>query len=117
MSEAEYLDSIYPYTEEYISELRELKQKVFDAISEPDIELMKAAYEDAMNKYYYENAQYDKTVQDINAKTSLIQQQDRTLELRLKQLDTEQNALKTEMEAVKKVVEDNIKNSFDAFKG
>ena len=38
MSEAEYLDSIYPYTEEYISELRELKQKVFDAISEPDIE-------------------------------------------------------------------------------
>ena len=76
-----------------------------------------AAYEDAMNKYYYENAQYDKTVQDINAKTSLIQQQDRTLELRLKQLDTEQNALKTEMEAVKKVVEDNIKNSFDAFKG
>ena len=49
MSEAEYLDSIYPYTEEYISELRELKQKVFDAISEPDIELMKATYEDASN--------------------------------------------------------------------
>ena len=49
MSEAEYLDSIYPYTEEYISELRELKQKVLDAISEPDIELMKAAYDDANN--------------------------------------------------------------------
>lgn len=28
MSEAEYLDSIYPYTEEYISKLRELKQEV-----------------------------------------------------------------------------------------
>lgn len=49
MSEAEYLDSIYPYTEEYISELRELKRKVLDAISEPDIELMKATYEDASN--------------------------------------------------------------------
>ena len=49
MSKAEYSDSIYPYTEEYISELRELKQEVFDAISEPDIELMKVAYEDASN--------------------------------------------------------------------
>ena len=76
-----------------------------------------AAYEDAMNKYYYENAQYDKTVQDINAKTSLIQQQDRTLELRLKQLDTEQLALKTEMDAVKKVVEENVKDTFKTFGG
>ena len=34
-----------------------------------------------------------KSVQDINVKTSLIQQEDQQLELRLKQLDTEQNAL------------------------
>lgn len=74
-----------------------------------------AAYQDAMNQYYYDNAQYDKMVQDINAKTSLIQQQDRTLELRLKQLDTEQNALATEIDAVAKVVKDNIEKSFKTF--
>lgn len=75
------------------------------------------AYQDAMNQYYYENALYDKTVQDINAKTSIIQQEDSELELRLKQLDTEQNALKTEMDAVKKVIDDNIDNSFKTFGG
>ena len=74
-----------------------------------------AAYEDAMNQYYYDNAVYDKMVQDINAKTSIIHQQDRQLELRLKQLDTEQSALSTEMEAVKKVVDDNVESSFKTF--
>ena len=44
------------------------------------------AYNNAMNQYYYETQQYEKTNADINAKTSIIQQQDRTLELRLKQL-------------------------------
>ena len=56
-----------------------------------------------MNEYRYKVQQYEKTIADINAKTSIIQQEDRTLELRLKQLDTEQNALSTEMEAVKKL--------------
>ncbi len=76
-----------------------------------------AAYKDAMNQYYYENAQYDKMVQDINAKTSLIQQEDQQLELRLKQLDTEQNALSTEIDAVSKVVKDNVEKSFKTFGG
>lgn len=76
-----------------------------------------AAYKDAMNQYNYENAQYDKMVQDINAKTSLIQQEDQQLELRLKQLDTEQNALSTEIDAVSKVVKDNIEKSFKTFSG
>ena len=75
------------------------------------------AYQDAMNQYYYENAKYDKTVQDINAKTSIIQQEDKELELRLKQLETEQNALKTEMEAVQKVVKDNVESTFKTFGG
>ena len=73
------------------------------------------AYEDAMNQYYYENAKYDKMVQDINARTSIIHQQDRQLELRLKQLDTEQSALSAEMDAVKKVVDDNVEKSFKTF--
>ena len=73
------------------------------------------SYEDAMNQYNYDVAVYEKEVADINAKTEKIQQQDRTLELRLKQLDTEQNALATEMEAVKKVIDDNVKATFKTF--
>ena len=75
------------------------------------------AYQDAMNQYYYENAKYDKMVQDINAKTSIIQREDQQLELRLKQLDTEQNALSTEMEAVQKVIDDNVQSTFKTFGG
>ena len=73
------------------------------------------AYQDAMNEYTYKVEQYEKTIADINARTSIIQQQDRTLELRLKQLDTEQNALATEMEAVKKVIKDNVEKTFKTF--
>ena len=74
-----------------------------------------AAYKDAMNEYNYKVQQYEKTIADINAKTSIIQQEDRTLELRLKQLDTEQNALATEMDAVKKVIKDNVESTFKTF--
>jgi hypothetical protein len=77
----------------------------------------KEAYDDAMNKYYYENAKYDKMVQDINAKTSIIHQQDQELELRMKQLETERNALTNEIEAVSKVVKDNVEASFKTFGG
>ena len=74
-----------------------------------------AAYQDAMNQYMYKKAQYEKTIADINAKTSIIQKEDRTLELRLKQLDTEQHALATEMDAVKKVIKDNVEKTFKTF--
>ena len=60
---------------------------------------------------------YEKRIAEINAETEQIQQQDRTLELRLKQLDTEQNALQTEMEAVKKVITKNIEMTFKTFSG
>ena len=74
-----------------------------------------AAYQDAMNEYNYKVQQYEKTIADINAKTSIIQEEDRTLELRLKQLDTEQNALATEMEAVKKIIKENVEKTFKTF--
>ena len=74
-----------------------------------------AAYNDAMNAYLSKKAQYEKTIADINAKTSIIQKEDRTLELRLKQLDTEQHALATEMDAVKKVIKDNVEKTFKTF--
>ena len=73
------------------------------------------AYQDAMNQYLYKKEQYEKTIADINAKTEVIQQEDRTLELRLKQLDTEQHALATEMDAVKKVIKDNVEKTFKTF--
>ena len=74
-------------------------------------------YNNAMNQYYHDVEEYQKLVADINAKTEIIQQQDRTLELRLKQLDTEQNALQTEMEAVKKVISKNVETTFKTFSG
>lgn len=73
------------------------------------------AYQDAMNQYNYDKQVYEKKIADINAKTERIQEQDRTLELRLRQLDTEQDALQTEMEAVKKVIEKNIESTFKTF--
>ena len=73
------------------------------------------AYQNAMNQYNYERDVYEKAIADINAKTEQIQEQDRTLELRLRQLDTEQEALQTEMESVKKVIEKNIESTFKTF--
>jgi len=74
-----------------------------------------AAYQDAMNQYTYKNTLYQQQVTDVNAKTSVLQQEDRTLELRLRQLDTEQEALQTEMESVKKVIDKNIESTFKTF--
>ncbi len=73
------------------------------------------AYGDAMNQYNYNTIRYQKEIEDINAKTKIIQEEDRTLELRLKQLDTEQKALQTEMDAVKKVIDKNIEMTFKTF--
>ncbi len=73
------------------------------------------AYNDAMNQYNYDMQVYEKAIADINAKTQKIQEQDRTLELRLRQLDTEQEALQTEMEAVKKVIDKNVESTFKTF--
>ncbi len=75
------------------------------------------AYADAFNDYEYAKATYDKKQQEINAKTSIVQQQDKNLELKLTRLDNERNAVNTEMEAVKKVVSDNIEKSYKTFSG
>ena len=75
------------------------------------------AYNDAMNKYYYEKEEYDKQIADINAKTEILQAQDRQLQLKLEQLNTEQSALQTEMEACQKVVSKNVEEGFKTFGG
>ena len=63
----------------------------------------------------YEQYQYDQKIQDINSKIEIVQQQDKSLELELKQLDTEEVAISTEMEAVKKVISKNVDSSFKTF--
>ena len=74
-----------------------------------------AAYDDAMNQYEYDKYQYDQSIQEINAKIEITQAEDKNLELRLKQLDTEQDAIQTEMEAVQKVIEKNVESTFKTF--
>lgn len=73
------------------------------------------AYNNAMNEYEYQQQRYQKDVTDINAKTSVIEKEDRALEMKLKQLDTEQEALQTEMDSVKKVIDKNIEQTFKTF--
>lgn len=73
------------------------------------------AYNDAMNQYEYDKAVYDQQINEINAKLDIVQQQDKTLELQLKQLDTEQAAVSTEKEAVNKVIEKNTESTFKTF--
>lgn len=72
-------------------------------------------YDKAMQDYNYKKMMYDRTIEDINTRTEIIQQQDKTLELNLKQLDTEQEAIQTEIDSVKKVIDKNIEGSFKTF--
>lgn len=74
-----------------------------------------AAYNTAMNQYDFDKYTYEKAVGDINAQTGTIQQQDKALELRLKQLDSEHGAVQTELEAVKSVINKNVESTFKTF--
>lgn len=73
------------------------------------------AYDDAMNQYEYDKALYDQSIAEINAKIEIVQAEDKDLELRLKQLDTEHDALSNEKDAVEKVIEKNVESSFKTF--
>lgn len=73
------------------------------------------AYEDAMNQYEYDKALYDQSIEEINAKIEIIQAEDKNLELRLKQLDTEHNAISNEKDAVEKVIEKAVEGGFKTF--
>ena len=75
------------------------------------------AYEEAMKNYNYEKIVYDKRQEEINLQTSIVQQQDKNLELKLTRLDNERTALNTELEAVKKVITDNIDKTYKTFSG
>ena len=76
-----------------------------------------AAYKDAYNKYEYDTYLYDQKNKEINAKTEVIQQEDKNLELKLQRLDNERTQITTEIEAVEKVINDNIEASYKTFSG
>ena len=61
------------------------------------------------------NPDIEAVEQYINAKTKKLQETDRTLELRLKQLDTEHNAISSEKDAVSKVIEKAVESGFKTF--
>ena len=84
-----------------------------EAVQETD----EVAYQKAFADYEYEQTLYEKAQADINAKTEMIQQQDRNLELQLKELDNRRTQIVTEMEALSKVINENIEGSYKTFAG
>lgn len=61
---------------------------------------------------YDPNTVEAKTVQ---ARIERLQQVDKMLEMRLKQVDTQHQAVQTELDAVQKVISKNIEGSFKTF--
>ncbi len=78
-------------------------------------EIDQDAYDFAMVEYDYLVSVYEKEMNDANAQLKIIQAQDQRLEVRLTQLDTEQKALSTEIDAVKSVRDKSIESSFKTF--
>ena len=74
-----------------------------------------AGFDAAMAEYNYKKMMYDRTIEDINTRTEIIQRQDLNLELHLKQLDTEQEALSKEYDAVQQVINKNVETTFKTF--
>ena len=73
------------------------------------------AYDIAMDQYNAKKQEYEKAMNEINNKTQEIHEKDQVLELQLRQLDTEQQTIVTELESVKKVIDKNIENVFKTF--
>lgn len=69
-----------------------------------------ASIDDALDKSDDAQAENEYTQQ-----SAFFQRQDKVLELRMKQLDTEHSAIQTEMDSVKKVIDKNVESSFKTF--
>ena len=54
-------------------------------------------------------------VEQLNAQVSAIQALDKALELQLRRVDTQREAVQTEIEAVRKVIATNIQSTFKTF--
>lgn len=75
------------------------------------------AYNDAMAEYEYKQYLYDQEQKEINHETARIQEMDRNLELKLTRLDTQRKQITTEIDALKKVLDENIEKSYKTFSG
>lgn len=75
------------------------------------------AYDKAFRQYERDKVEYDKAQNDFNHQTSIYQRQDKQLELKLTRLDNERNALNTEIDSVKKVIQDASEKGFKTFSG
>jgi len=75
------------------------------------------AYKDACAKYEYDTLLYDQEMQKINNEIEKIQQEDKNLELKLQRLDTKRQQLTTEKEALEKVLQDSVEDSYKTFSG
>ena len=84
---------------------------------EATVETDQYAYDQAYAEYEYKQYLYDKEQTEIDARTEKIQIMDRNLELKLQRLDTQRTQITTEMEALKKVLNDNIESSYKSFSG
>ena len=73
------------------------------------------AYDKAVQAYNQEKMAYDEKVNQIENSRKKIHEQDRTLELRLKTLDTEHNALQNEIETIKKIMEKKVDETYKTF--
>lgn len=73
------------------------------------------AYQSALNEYEFQQAKYNETINRINAFIENVQSQDKKLEIKLKDLDTQQEAIQTEIDSVKKVIDKNVEGSFKTF--
>jgi HPt (histidine-containing phosphotransfer) domain-containing protein len=51
----------------------------------------------------------------LNARIAAIQAVDKSLELQLRQVDTQRDAVQTEIDAVRKVIGKNIESTFKTF--
>lgn len=74
-----------------------------------------ALFDEASATYEHDKFVYEKAMADINAETESIYQKDKTLELKLKQLDSEHSAVQTEIDAVKSVIKKNVETTFKTF--
>lgn len=75
----------------------------------------KDGYDAALRDYTMSKEEYDRAIAELNSRTESLQEEDKVLELRLNQLDTEQSELQTELDSVKKILEKNIENVFNTF--
>ncbi len=73
------------------------------------------SFQKDMDAYEFQKNSYDYQIERINLETKQIQEQDKSLELKLKQIDTDHSAIQTEMEAVSKVITKNIESTFKTF--